>query len=381
MKKREWLVDSDGYLRLASNLNTCVKYIPSAERGIGLSICNPNIASSMKNAVQVTYDQSSMRLSGRVVDSGITLSFAVSEYCSPGRGDTECYIDLLDTNTPDEVLEKWSLICPNEETEVPSPAPPTKVPSSSLPSKEPSLSPTIAPSNTPSISIVPSTSSIPTTADIEISVVSTTITGSCELTQPIIDGLITGVRKALPTNFNGTITVTKGERRGNCAKLRNSSFDRQDNSQNAVEVIITTAGNQGKESVLNILNEEKQKLQTALPTGIGIGTETIREYVPSELPSVLPSDEPSILSSNKPTMSPTEKPTVSPTRTPSAMPSNQPSLLQSEEPSFLPSDEPSVLPSDEPSVLPSDEPSVLQSEEPSVLPSNEPSVLPSDEPS
>ena len=67
MKKREWLVDSDRYLRLASNLNTCVKYIPSAERGIGLSICNPNIASSMKNAVQVTYDQSSMRLWGTLV--------------------------------------------------------------------------------------------------------------------------------------------------------------------------------------------------------------------------------------------------------------------------------------------------------------------------
>eukprot|EP00979_Chaetoceros_neogracilis_P013220 scaffold3739_cov166-Chaetoceros_neogracile.AAC.1 len=101
----------------------------------------------MKDAVQVTYDQSSMRLLGKVVDSGTTLSFAVSEYCSPGRGDNECYIDLLDTNTPDdEVLEKWSLICPNEETEVPS----LSLFPSSVPSSVPSLS--LVPSVTPSIS-------------------------------------------------------------------------------------------------------------------------------------------------------------------------------------------------------------------------------------
>jgi len=107
--KRASFIDPDGYVRLASNLNTCVKYHQeSSNREIGLSISDPAIEAIISAAVKVTYDPSSFRRSGTVDDGDTVFSFAGFEDCSPGSNEDDCTMKLSDIFSDDTPFKLWS---------------------------------------------------------------------------------------------------------------------------------------------------------------------------------------------------------------------------------------------------------------------------------
>jgi len=103
--------------------------------------------------------------------------------------------------------------------------------------------------------------------------------------------------------------------------------------------------------------------------------------LPSLTPSVYPSQKPSVLPSVHPSQKPSNMPSTIPTSSPSKIPSHKPSDKPSVEPSNFPSFTPSQEPTDKPSVEPTNLPSWMPSFSPSNLPSNMPSKLPTEIPS
>lgn len=103
----------------------------------------------------------------------------------------------------------------------------------------------------------------------------------------------------------------------------------------------------------------------------------IPSVVPSSLPSDVPSKLPSNIPSTTPSALPSDLPSVVPTSLPSDLPSDQPSTLPTAQPSHEPSALPTSTPSTTPSAHPSTTPSVAPSSAPSKKPSDTPSLAPS----
>ena len=126
-------------------------------------------------------------------------------------------------------------------------------------------------------------------------------------------------------------------------------------------------------------------LPSTLPSAIpSKQPSTLPSVFPSTSPSVLPSDVPSVQPSFIPSYVPSDGPSPQPSRKPSIWYSIQPTHSPTSEPSFepsvIPTVQPTVTPTTTPSLLPTAAPTSSPSVKPSARPSTMPSTSPSDDP-